>query len=151
MPKKGVKSSNKTTKKSKNNNNASIKDRIEELKLTLNKKSKSIVTTIGAISFVYFILPQGSQSSLESYSTPTTEWSPEKHHRFKGYKMLASAPNRKFIFHNKLPKCGSTTMNDLVQALAIRNGFNYLKTEPVMKFDENQPLADSLKGEYRKH
>ena len=145
MPKKSSKSSKRISKIQTSN----FLDKIETLKLLLNKKLKTIITAASALFFVLFILPEGTQRSLETYSTPNGDWSPEKSHKFKGYKMLPSAPNKKFIFHNKLPKCGSTTMNDLVQALAIRNKFNYLKTEPVMKFDENQPLADSLKGEFK--
>lgn len=147
MPKKGAKPA-KSSKKSHQSGSSPI----EKLKHHLNRKSKTVITSVAAVSFVFFILPQGTQRSLESYSTLNMEepWSPEKKHKFKGYKMLPSAPNKKFVFHNKLPKCGSTTMNDLVQALAIRNGFHYMKTEPVMKFDENEPLAASLEGEYRK-
>ena len=33
-------------------------------------------------------------------------------------------PNPDFIFHNKLPKAGSSTMNNIFRLLAKRNNFN---------------------------
>jgi len=58
-----------------------------------------------------------------------------------------------FIFHNKLPKSGSSTMNGLLRSLARRNGFNYQKLEPVDiqgdKFDVEVPLVRYLKEHYR--
>ena len=58
-----------------------------------------------------------------------------------------------FIFHNKLPKSGSSTMNGLLRQLARRNGFNYQKLEPVDlngdRFDLEKPLMDYLKQHFR--
>lgn len=54
-----------------------------------------------------------------------------------------------FVFHNKLPKSGSSTMNGLLKALAKKNIFNFEKLEPVDipgdKFDLETPLVKYLK------
>ena len=40
---------------------------------------------------------------------------------------FAPVPNTKFVFHNKLPKCGSTTMHNIVGLLSRKNNFTYWK------------------------
>ena len=54
-----------------------------------------------------------------------------------------------FIFHNKLPKSGSSTMNGLLKALARQNSFTFEKLEPIDipgdKFDLENPLVKYLK------
>ena len=40
-------------------------------------------------------------------------------------------PNPKMIFHNKLPKSGSSTMNNLLKVLSKSNQFAYKKIEPT--------------------
>jgi len=59
----------------------------------------------------------------------------------------------RFIFHNKLPKSGSSTMNGLLRQLARRNGFNYQKLEPVDvngdRFDLEKPLMNYLQQHFR--
>ncbi|CAG5104678.1 Oidioi.mRNA.OKI2018_I69.chr1.g1445.t1.cds [Oikopleura dioica] len=39
-------------------------------------------------------------------------------------------PNEQFIFHNKLPKAGSSTMNNILIMLGRKNRFNYRKLNP---------------------
>lgn len=39
-------------------------------------------------------------------------------------------PNPEFIFHNKLPKAGSSTMNNILIMLGRKNRFNYRKLNP---------------------
>jgi hypothetical protein len=54
-------------------------------------------------------------------------------------------PNPGFIFHNKLPKSGSSTMNQLLRELAKKNNFNFAKVEPTLipndRFDSEEPLV----------
>ena len=54
-------------------------------------------------------------------------------------------PNPGFIFHNKLPKSGSSTMNQLLRQLAKKNNFNFAKVEPTQipndRFDSEKPLV----------
>ncbi|CAG5105830.1 Oidioi.mRNA.OKI2018_I69.chr1.g2491.t2.cds [Oikopleura dioica] len=54
-------------------------------------------------------------------------------------------PNAKFIFHNKLPKSGSSTMNQLLRQLSKKNNFNFAKVEPSQipndRFDLEKPLV----------
>jgi len=40
-------------------------------------------------------------------------------------------PNPRFIFHNKIPKCGSTTMANILAALETTNNFNLFTTIPA--------------------
>ena len=35
-------------------------------------------------------------------------------------------PNQKLFFHNKMPRCGSTTMRNILSDLSIRNNFNFI-------------------------
>lgn len=54
-------------------------------------------------------------------------------------------PNPGFVFHNKLPKSGSSTMNNLLRELAKKNGFKFIKVEPAQipndRFDLEKPLV----------
>lgn len=54
-------------------------------------------------------------------------------------------PNTRFVFHNKLPKSGSSTMNQLLKTLSRRNKFNFAKVEPAQipndRFDLEKPLV----------
>lgn len=45
---------------------------------------------------------------------------------------FAPVPNTKFIFHNKLPKCGSTTMHNIVGLLSRKNNFTYWKVKKLL-------------------
>lgn len=63
---------------------------------------------------------------------------------------LASAPNARFVFHNKLPKTGSTTMHNIVGLLSRRNNFTYWKImSGVMKFGDESTLVQALRMRYR--
>ncbi|XP_004227334.4 heparan sulfate 2-O-sulfotransferase 1-like [Ciona intestinalis] len=54
-------------------------------------------------------------------------------------------PNPRFIFHNKLPKSGSSTMNNIIKILAKKNKFNYLKAESgVVPLNDELPLVKYL-------
>ena len=46
---------------------------------------------------------------------------------------VAVLPNPRFIFHNKIPKAGSTTMSNILQALEDRNGFDMLHFRPCVE------------------
>lgn len=50
--------------------------------------------------------------------------------------------NPRFIFHTKLPKAGSTTMNNILKALSVKNMFFYAKINPHML-----GAGDSLRAE----
>jgi len=57
-----------------------------------------------------------------------------------------SIPNANFIFHNKLPKSGSTTMHDILRKLSQKNLFNYKKMDSSnMDFDDDASLVDYIK------
>lgn len=57
-------------------------------------------------------------------------------------KELFSMPNAGFIYHNKLPKCGSTTMHAILGVLSHWNGFRYLKLEPsLVKFFDGEKMS----------
>jgi len=45
--------------------------------------------------------------------------------------------NAQFVFHTKLPKAGSTTMNNILRALSQKNQFYYAKINPHMLQDDN--------------
>ena len=63
---------------------------------------------------------------------------------------LAAAPNPRFVFHNKLPKTGSTTMHNIVGLLSRRNNFTYWKImSGVMKFGDESTLVQALRMRYR--
>jgi len=51
-------------------------------------------------------------------------------------------PNPRFIFHNKIPKCGSTTMANILAALETTNNFNLIHYHPCIK----SPCDKSLDG-----
>lgn len=61
--------------------------------------------------------------------------------------------NPKFIFHTKLPKSGSTTMNNLLQGLSKRNDFKFSKITPHMLPGDNlrneRPLAKFIRQEFK--
>ena len=78
------------------------------------------------------------------------EWAPIYKYDFKQVELLPTMPNPDFIFHNKLPKCGSTTMNDIVKSLSARNKFNYVKMDAEnMKFDDENNLIEWLNANLR--
>ena len=59
-----------------------------------------------------------------------------------------SPANINFVFHNKLPKAGSSTMNILLDTLAQQNRFHFIKIMPNAlpgdKFNTEQPLIAFL-------
>lgn len=55
-------------------------------------------------------------------------------------------PNPQFIFHNKLPKCGTTTMHNIVTVLADWNNYTHLKVESArVQFQNERALIDIIK------
>ena len=54
-----------------------------------------------------------------------------------GVDHCADMPNKMFVFHNKIPKSGSTTFYNIVEALASKNNFDLVHMLPC--FDENDP------------
>lgn len=59
-------------------------------------------------------------------------------------------PNPDFIFHNKLPKSGSSTMNQLLNQLKKKNPFSYVKLWPSDipgdGFEKEGPFINHFKG-----
>ena len=67
-------------------------------------------------------------------------------YNFSNVQMNPVIPNPTFIFHNKLPKSGSTTMNDIMKLLSTRNHFYYKKMEAIqLKYDDEAGLTNFLK------
>ena len=57
-------------------------------------------------------------------------------------KDVFSIPNEGFVYHNKLPKCGSTTMHAILGVLSRWNNFRYLKLEPsLVKFFDGEKMS----------
>ena len=55
-------------------------------------------------------------------------------------------PNPGFIFHNKLPKCGTTTMHNIITVLADWNNYTHLKVESAkVQFGNERALVDIVK------
>ena len=60
----------------------------------------------------------------------------------KSDKMKIKLPNPKFIFHNKIPKSGSTTLANIVHTLEERNRFKLRHFHPCVnerKFKGKSP------------
>ena len=59
-------------------------------------------------------------------------------------------PNIDFIFHNKMPKCGSSTMNNILIVLARTNRFYYQKLNPHNlprdQLTSERPLVDYVRN-----
>lgn len=59
-------------------------------------------------------------------------------------------PNEDFIFHNKMPKCGSSTMNNILIVLARTNRFYYQKLNPHNlprdQLTSERPLVDYVRN-----
>ena len=55
----------------------------------------------------------------------------------KDAKISFQVPNPGFIFHNKLPKSGSTTMHNILTVLSQWNNFEHIKIDSaMMSFDD---------------
>ena len=55
----------------------------------------------------------------------------------KEAKISFQVPNPGFIFHNKLPKSGSTTMHNILTVLSQWNNFEHIKIDSaMMSFDD---------------
>jgi len=78
----------------------------------------------------------GDEESIESFNFAFNEIVAEKRNEAPIVQEVASStvsgfaypgnsspPNHRFIFHNKLPKCGSSTMKNLLKLLQKRNNF----------------------------
>lgn len=70
--------------------------------------------------------------------------------RLDGIQLDLAPPNADFIFHNKLPKSGSSTMNQLLNQLRKHNPFTYLKLNPTEipgdSFDLEAPFMAHFKN-----
>lgn len=126
----------------------------------MKKKLKLVFTFISTVAIMRIamhnilgknrILKDGEVTTeanyLNDHRTEASEWKPKYIYDFTKVELLPSIPNPEFVFHNKLPKCGSTTMNDIVKALSHRNNFNYVKMDAeMMQFDDEKPLLEWLK------
>ena len=76
----------------------------------------------------------------------SSSWTPKYNYTFDAEVVERRLmPNAGFVFHNKLPKCGSTTMNDILRQLSIRNKFKFRKIEATeMAFDDEPALSEFL-------
>jgi len=64
--------------------------------------------------------------------------------------MFLNPPNPNFIFYDKLPKCGSSTLNTILRFLQKKHHFNFRKIEPSeVALQENQQLLDILDDEFQ--
>ena len=60
----------------------------------------------------------------------------------KDKKISFKIPNPGFIFHNKLPKSGSTTMHNILTVLSQWNNFEHIKIDSaMMKFEDEANLV----------
>ena len=103
----------------------------------MKKKLKLVFTFISTVAIMRIamhnilgknrILRDSVAGTAANYASQTdaSQWKPKYIYDFTKVELLPSIPNPEFVFHNKLPKCGSTTMNDIVKALSHRNNFNY--------------------------
>merc|ERR1712062_853253 len=73
----------------------------------------------------------------------------ENYRIYKHRDMCSSIPNPKFVFHNKLPKSGSTTFLALLNELRKRNNFDLAHLIPC--FDQNDPKLVQEDSYFRKH
>lgn len=103
--------------------------------------------------------PEVAQSTTEPEKPPRPEgWSEfdwdyeeELEDRIKEHEIDHSIPNANFIFHNKLPKSGSTTMHDILRELSQKNLFYYKKMDSSnMNFDDDASLTEYIKENMKK-
>ena len=122
------------------NGNDTISDTIE----SLDPFTKVMDTLKSSIKF------SRTKKPITYYLGPNKTWTPHEYFNFKGFNLLPKMPNPYFIFHNKLPKSGSTSMSDLVNSLSGRNNFNYVKMNSGnMKFDAERILIEWLRVNLR--
>jgi len=58
---------------------------------------------------------------------------------------IFSLPNEEFVYHNKLPKCGSTTMHAILKVVSKWNNFRYVKLEPsLVKFYDGEGMSSFI-------
>lgn len=90
------------------------------------------------------ILPPGKSAFDWNYDEPVVD-------RLQNYQFDRSIPNANFIFHNKLPKSGSTTMHDILRELSQKNLFYYKKMDSSnMNFDDDTSLTEYIKENMKK-
>jgi len=54
-------------------------------------------------------------------------------------------PNKNFIFHNKMPKCGSSTMNNIIRICSQNQGYSFQKIEPAeIGFYDDKSLVKQI-------
>ena len=64
----------------------------------------------------------------------------------KEAKISFQVPNPGFIFHNKLPKSGSTTMHNILTVLSQWNNFEHIKIDSaMMSFDDEGMFEFTVK------
>ena len=84
------------------------------------------------ILFVLIILFQPKLPQLSS----------EDEESIKEHIVNFTVPNKGFVFHNKLPKSGSTTMHNILTVLAQWNNFEHIKIDSaMMKFEDEENLG----------
>jgi len=115
--------------------------------------------TFGVVLFIFFCLHTHREIIYKSTRSTKVENIDEildqtdkviiSEYRKKLSNGKIEVPNEDFIFHNKFPKCGSTTLNYILLNLARKNKFNYEKINagniantiaqdaPVIQFVQN--------------
>ena len=112
--------------------------------LYIDRTRKSVKNRMAKMEYTNIDNWVANDTSLVFYNQYSEQFR-DNPKNFKVEDLLHQQPNDWFVFHNKLPKCGSTVMNDMLRGLSARNKFKYIKMDAEnMKFDEEQKLVDWL-------
>ena len=117
-----------------------------------------IITSYVVIILVILSARAKYNRQLEDYqrkaSTPKTTVAPsevaklpvcnEKYRKKFGIDHCAEMPNKMFVFHNKIPKSGSTTFYNIVSALTEQNDFDLVHMHPCFDEKDPQKIQDDL-------
>ena len=85
------------------------------------------------------------ESSMEKKDSPSSDEKPVlpllsdiDEEILKDLPISFQVPNPGFIFHNKLPKSGSTTMHNILTVLSQWNNFEHIKIDSAMMQFEDE-------------
>jgi len=99
---------------------------VEENRLVIEINNTAIIDRLCKKPEVLSLRENGSRYSADDFEWPETS---------------AKPPNDRFIFHNKLPKAGSTTLNAILRQLSMRNNFHFRKVESF-EIPNDRPLFE---------